>query len=49
MKTSYLSSFLGTSVAVVVSYTANHSILWATLHGLLGWIYVIYFAITGGA
>jgi hypothetical protein len=27
------------------SYTANHSILWAIIHGILGWLYVIYFAL----
>ncbi len=33
---------LGTIIAVVVSWSRNKSILWAILHGLLGWIYVIY-------
>ena len=35
----------GTALAIAVSYNANHSILWAILHGILSWIYVIYFAI----
>ncbi|SDE10706.1 hypothetical protein SAMN05421636_103266 [Pricia antarctica] len=37
---------LGSAIAVVASWSRNKSILWAILHGFLGWIYVIYFAIT---
>jgi hypothetical protein len=37
---------LGSIIAVVASWSRNKSILWAILHGLMGWIYVIYFAIT---
>ncbi len=37
---------LGSVIAVVASWSRNSSILWAILHGLLSWIYVIYFAIT---
>lgn len=33
---------LGTVIAVVVSWSSNKSILWAIIHGLLGWLYVIY-------
>ncbi|HEV7424271.1 MAG TPA: hypothetical protein VGO21_03715 [Candidatus Paceibacterota bacterium] len=33
---------LGTVIAVVVSWSRNKSILWAIIHGFLGWIYVIY-------
>ncbi len=33
---------LGTIIAVVVSWSRNKSILWAILHGFLGWLYVIY-------
>jgi len=33
---------LGTVVAVVVSWSRNKSILWAIVHGILGWLYVIY-------
>ena len=36
---------LGSIIAVVLSYSINQSILWATLHGIFGWFYVIYFAI----
>ena len=37
---------LGTSIAVVCSWHRNKSILWAILHGVLTWFYVIYFALT---
>ena len=36
---------LGAAIAVAISYTANKSILWAILHGLLSWLFVIYAAI----
>ena len=35
----------GSALAMVISYTANHSILWAIIHGILGWLYVIYYAL----
>ncbi len=35
----------GSALAMVISYVTYKSIGWAILHGLLGWIYVIYFAI----
>jgi len=37
---------LGMSIAVVLSWSRNASILWAILHGFLNWFYVIYFALT---
>jgi hypothetical protein len=35
----------GTCIAAIISYTAYKSVLWAILHGFLGWIYVIYYVI----
>ena len=35
----------GSCLAMVISFTAWHSIPWAIIHGLLGWIYVIYYAL----
>jgi hypothetical protein len=32
-------------VSVAISWSINHSILWAILHGVFGWFYVIYFAV----
>jgi hypothetical protein len=33
---------LGTIIAVVISWNRNKSILFAIIHGILGWLYVIY-------
>jgi hypothetical protein len=30
---------------MVISCSANHSILWAIIHGIFGWLYVVYFAL----
>jgi hypothetical protein len=38
---------LGTIIAVVLSWSRNKSILWAIIHGILGWLYVIYVLIVG--
>jgi len=38
----------GSALAMVISFTVNRSIFWAILHGLMGWIYVIYRMIVGG-
>jgi hypothetical protein len=35
----------GSALAIAISYTSNHSIVWAIIHGILGWLYVIYFAL----
>lgn len=35
----------GSALAIVISYVQWKSIGWAILHGLLGWVYVIYFLI----
>lgn len=37
---------LGSVIAVVASWSRNQSILWAILHGIFSWFYVIYFALT---
>ncbi|MHC4573484.1 MAG: hypothetical protein ACYS76_05050 [Planctomycetota bacterium] len=37
---------LGSAIAVVLSWQRNKSILLAIIHGILSWIYVIYFALT---
>lgn len=36
-----LGSF-GAALAMILSYTQNSSILWAIIHGILNWFYVIY-------
>lgn len=35
----------GCALAIAISYTTNHSIIWAILHGLCSWLYVIYAAV----
>ena len=35
----------GSCLAIVISYNAWGSIFWAILHGLLSWVYVIYYII----
>ena len=37
---------LGTAIAVAISWSVNKSIIWAIVHGVLGWLYVIYYALT---
>lgn len=37
---------LGTVLAVTISWSLHHSILWAVVHGLLSWLYVGYYALT---
>ena len=36
----------GSALAIVISWSQNHSILWAIVHGVLSWFYVIYYALT---
>lgn len=36
----------GTCLAMVISYTSWNSVGWAIFHGLLSWLYVIYFVVT---
>ncbi|MBL8256320.1 hypothetical protein J2X02_001009 [Pseudoxanthomonas japonensis] len=35
----------GTALAITISWSANKSLLWAVIHGLLSWIYVAYYAL----
>ena len=36
----------GSALAITISWSLHHSILWAIIHGALSWFYVIYFALT---
>lgn len=38
----------GAALAMVISYVNWHSIGWAIFHGLLNWVYVIYFILRYG-
>jgi hypothetical protein len=35
----------GTALAIAITWSANKSLLWAVIHGLLSWFYVIYYAV----
>ena len=34
----------GTALAITISWSVNKSIIWAIIHGVLSWIYVVYYA-----
>jgi hypothetical protein len=36
----------GTALAIAISWTTNQSIIWAIIHGVFSWLYVIYYALT---
>jgi len=36
----------GTALAITISWSVNKSLIWAIVHGLFSWLYVIYYAIT---
>ena len=35
---------MGTALAMIISWSLHHSILWAIIHGIFSWLYVIYYA-----
>ncbi len=35
----------GSALAITISWSLNHSVLWAIIHGLFSWFYVIYYLI----
>ena len=35
----------GSALAIAMSWTTNHSIIWAIIDGIFGWFYVVYFAL----
>jgi hypothetical protein len=37
----------GSALAMILSFQLNHSILWAILHGVCSWFYVLYRALKG--
>ena len=39
---------LGSVLAIVASWSRNKSIFFGILHGLMGWLYVVYFVLTRG-
>ena len=41
----YVVITFGSALAMVISYTTWHSVGWAIFHGLLSWVYVVYFVL----
>jgi hypothetical protein len=39
----------GTALAITISWSLHKSLFWAVVHGLLSWIYVVYYAATRSA
>lgn len=37
---------LGSAIAVAISWSLHKSIVWAIIHGVFSWFYVIYYAFT---
>jgi hypothetical protein len=33
----------GSALAIAISFNVNHSVLWAIVHGIFSWFYVIYY------
>ena len=36
----------GSALAIAISWSTHKSILWAIIHGIFSWLYVIYYALT---
>ena len=36
----------GSALAIAISWSQHHSIIWAIIQGFFSWLYVIYYAIT---
>lgn len=45
MKTSTAGMGIGCALAITISWSLNKSILWAILHGIFSWFYVIYYGV----
>ena len=37
---------MGSALAITISWSEHHAILWAVIHGFLSWVYVVYYAMT---
>ncbi len=35
----------GSAMAIAISWSVNKSLLWAMIHGVFSWFYVIYYAV----
>jgi hypothetical protein len=41
--TYYYGVSFGSALAIAISFHTNRSVLWAILHGIFSWFYVIYY------
>jgi hypothetical protein len=39
----------GCALAITISWSQWHSILWACIHGVFSWFYVVYYALRSSA
>ena len=37
---------LGSAIAVAISWSLHKSVVWAAIHGVLSWFYVLYYVLT---
>lgn len=37
---------LGSAIAVAISWSLHKSVVWAAIHGVLSWFYVLYYVFT---
>ena len=44
----YFGIGLSAVVAALMSWSRNHSVVYAILHGILGWFYIIYYYLVYG-
>jgi hypothetical protein len=36
----------GSALAITISWSVHKSVLWAIIHGIFSWLYVIYYVLT---
>ena len=36
----------GSALAIAISWSQHHSIVWAVIHGIFSWLYVVWYALT---
>ncbi len=36
---------MGSALAMIISWSLNQSVLWAIIHGLFSWLYVLYYLV----
>jgi len=41
----YAGMSMGSTLAMILSWATNKSVLWCILHGICSWLYVIYYLI----